>query len=69
MKNVLNFNAFMAGFFPTKDELQKHIKMLEEAAKRDHRKLGRELELFMMHEEVGAGLHVATKRGYFSRGN
>lgn len=49
--------------FPTKDELQKHIKMLEEAAKRDHRKLGRELELFMMHEEVGAGLPMWLPNG------
>lgn len=36
--------------FATKDELQKHLTMLEEAKKRDHRKLGAELELFMFHE-------------------
>ena len=33
--------------FESKDALQQHLHMLEEAAKRDHRKLGRELELFM----------------------
>jgi threonyl-tRNA synthetase len=36
--------------FPTNNELEAHLKLLEEAAKRDHRKLGSELELFMFHE-------------------
>lgn len=36
--------------FPTKDELAQHLKMLEEAEKRDHRKIGREMELFMMSD-------------------
>lgn len=36
--------------FPTKDELQKHLIMIEEAEKRNHKKLGRELGLFMFHE-------------------
>lgn len=36
--------------FETKKELDKHLKLVEEAKKRDHRKLGRELELFMFHE-------------------
>ncbi|WP_212524029.1 threonine--tRNA ligase [Actibacterium sp. MT2.3-13A] len=38
--------------FKTKDDLKKHLLMLEEAAKRDHRKLGREMELFHMQEEA-----------------
>ncbi|MRX51859.1 threonine--tRNA ligase [Paracoccus sp. S-4012] len=38
--------------FRTKDELKAHLTMLEEAAKRDHRKLGREMELFHMQEEA-----------------
>ena len=42
--------------FADKDSLKAHIKMLEEAKKRDHRKLGSELGLFMFSEEAGAGL-------------
>ncbi|NLI78293.1 MAG: threonine--tRNA ligase [Candidatus Riflebacteria bacterium] len=42
--------------FATKEELDKHLAMLEEAKKRDHRKLGKELDLFSIHEEVGPGL-------------
>lgn len=36
--------------FPTQEELDEHLRMLEEARKRDHRKLGKELDLFMFHE-------------------
>ena len=36
--------------WPTKDELEEHLHNLEEARRRDHRRLGRELELFMLHE-------------------
>ncbi|MCL0056858.1 threonine--tRNA ligase [Dehalococcoidia bacterium] len=42
--------------FETEAELADHLNKLEEAAKRDHRKLGRELDLFTIHEGVGAGL-------------
>ncbi|MGD9394280.1 MAG: threonine--tRNA ligase [Dehalococcoidia bacterium] len=42
--------------FETKDALNEYLKNLEEAAKRDHRKLGRELDLFSIHEEAGPGL-------------
>lgn len=42
--------------FVSKAELQAHLKMLEEAEKRDNRKLGRDLDLFSTHEEAGAGL-------------
>jgi len=42
--------------FETKDELESSLKRLEEAAKRDHRKLGKALDLFSIHEEAGAGL-------------
>ena len=40
--------------FPTKEQLEHHLKMLEEARARDHRKLGKELELFMFHEYAPA---------------
>ncbi|GAI57613.1 unnamed protein product, partial [marine sediment metagenome] len=42
--------------FDTKEALAEHLKKLEEAARRDHRKLGRELDLFSIHEEAGPGL-------------
>ncbi len=42
--------------FSSKAELEAHLKMLEEAEKRDHRKLGKELDLFSTHEEAGPGL-------------
>ena len=42
--------------FPTQKELEHYLEMLEEAEKRDHRKLGKELDIFSLHEEGGAGL-------------
>lgn len=42
--------------FETEAELADHLNKLEEAARRDHRKLGRELDLFTIHEGIGAGL-------------
>ncbi len=42
--------------FPAKEDLERHLKNLREAKRRDHRRLGRELDLFSIHEEVGAGL-------------
>ena len=42
--------------FEKKEELDAYLHMLEEAAKRDHRKLGKELDLFMISQEVGQGL-------------
>ncbi len=44
--------------FPDKKELKAHLKWLEEAQRRDHRKLGRELDLFSVHEEVGPGFVI-----------
>jgi threonyl-tRNA synthetase len=49
--------------FPTQAELDDHLKMLEEAAKRDHRKLGKELDLFVIDEMVGRGLPLLTPKG------
>jgi threonyl-tRNA synthetase len=46
-----------------KKELAEHLKMLEEAKERDHRKLGRELELFIFDEEVGPGLPLWLPNG------
>ena len=49
--------------WPTKDELKAYTERLEEAAKRDHRKLGRELDLFSFPEEIGSGLSVWHPKG------
>jgi threonyl-tRNA synthetase len=46
-----------------KKELKEHLDMLEEAKKRDHRKLGRELEIFIFDDEVGPGLPLWLPRG------
>lgn len=49
--------------FPKQKELTEYLEMLEEAKKRDHRKLGQELELYMFSEKVGAGLPIWLPRG------
>jgi threonyl-tRNA synthetase len=49
--------------FLTPKELRQHLEMLEEAKKRDHRKLGQELDLFLFSELVGSGLPIFTPRG------
>lgn len=49
--------------WPSKEELRQHQERLEEAAKRDHRKLGVELDLFSFPEEIGSGLAVFHPRG------
>ncbi len=49
--------------FETKEQLDAHLVMLEEAKKRDHRKLGAELELFAYSPLVGSGLPMFTPRG------
>lgn len=49
--------------FPSVQEMDKHFAMLEEAKKRDHRKLGRDLDLFLIDDEVGQGLILWTPRG------
>ncbi|MBI95576.1 threonine--tRNA ligase [bacterium] len=53
--------------YETKQELDDHLKMLKEAEKRDHRKLGKELDLYVMSELVGPGLPLFTPRGMVVR--
>src|SRR5690606_27014009 len=53
--------------FPKAKELQEYLQMLEEAKKRDHRKLGRELELFAFSEKVGMGLPLWLPKGTLLR--
>jgi threonyl-tRNA synthetase len=53
--------------FPAQKELDAYLHMLEEAKKRDHRKLGRELELFAFSEKVGSGLPLWLPKGAMLR--
>lgn len=53
--------------FSTQDELDAHLNLIEEAKKRDHRKLGKELELYTFSDLVGAGLPLYTPRGTLIR--
>ena len=53
--------------FPTNEELETYLTMLEEAKKRDHRKLGKDLDLFTFSELVGSGLPLWTPKGTLLR--
>jgi len=53
--------------FPSDELLRQYLKRLEEAKKRDHIRLGKELELFSIHEEVGAGLIIWHPKGAILR--
>jgi threonyl-tRNA synthetase len=53
--------------FATEEELKEHQRLLEEAKKRDHRKLGKELDLFTFSPLVGSGLPLFTPRGTIIR--
>ena len=53
--------------FEAPEQLEEYLHLLEEAAKRDHRKLGKELDLFCFSELVGAGLPMFTPKGTFLR--
>ncbi len=49
--------------FPKASQLEEHLQMLEEAKQRDHRKIGKELDLFMTHQLVGSGLPMYLPKG------
>ena len=53
--------------FPAKEKLDEHIARIEEIKRRDHRKLGKDLDLFSMHDEVGGGLVLWHPRGALIR--
>jgi threonyl-tRNA synthetase len=53
--------------FATEEELKHHLEMLDEAKLRDHRRLGRELDLFVFSDMVGSGLPLFTPRGTILR--
>lgn len=54
--------------FNTQEELDQHLNALEEARNRDHRKLGKDLDLFVFSDLVGSGLPLWTPRGTYLRG-
>lgn len=53
--------------FPSKDELKRYLELLEEAKRRDHRKLGKELDLFSISEEAGPGMVIWHPKGAMLR--
>jgi len=53
--------------FPTQKELDDHLKFIEEAKRRDHRRLGKELDLFQVNDEVGPGLIIFHPKGAMLR--
>jgi threonyl-tRNA synthetase len=61
-KNAM-LQRIYATAFPDKKELKAHLVRLEEARKRDHRRIGRELDLFSFNEEAGAGLVIWHPKG------
>ena len=50
--------------FPTVEELEEHLNLLEEAKERDHRKIGKEMEIFMVDDLIGRGLPMYLPKGY-----
>ena len=55
--------------YPKASQLDEYLKLLEEAKERDHRKIGKELELFMTHELVGSGLPMYLPHGANNKKN
>jgi len=53
--------------FPSKKELAQHLEMLVEAEKRNHRRIGKQMELFEIYPEIGQGLPVWLPKGYAMR--
>ncbi len=64
--NPMLQRIYGTGFF-TKEELDEHLRNIEEAKKRDHRKLGKSLDLFSIHDEAGAGLVIYHPKGALLR--
>src|SRR5690606_21623817 len=62
VKNKQLTRIYGTAFF-TADDLKKHLELLEERKQRDHRKLGKELDLFMVNNDVGSGLPFWLPKG------
>ena len=50
--------------FPSPEELEEHLQLLEEAKERDHRKIGKDMQLFMVDDLIGRGLPMFLPKGY-----
>lgn len=61
-KNKMLQRIYGTAFF-SKEALEDYLKKIDEAKKRDHRKLGRQLEIFVINDEVGAGLPIYLPKG------
>jgi threonyl-tRNA synthetase len=65
-KNKMLQRIYGTGF-ATEEQLAEHLRIVEEAKKRDHRRLGRELDLFQMNDEAGPGLIIFHPKGMMLR--
>ena len=65
-RNKMLQRIYGAGF-ATQEALDEHLRLLEEAKKRDHRRLGRELDLFQLNDEAGPGLVIFHPKGALLR--
>lgn len=68
-ENNKQLTRLYAVSFPKLNMLEEHLRKLEEAKKRDHRKLGKELELFFFSDKVGSGLPMWLPNGHIIREN
>jgi threonyl-tRNA synthetase len=66
-ENSHSMQRIYGAVFPTAEQLDEHLKFLKEARERDHRKLGKDLELFSIEPETGAGLVLWHPRGSIMR--
>ncbi len=66
-ENSHSLQRIYGAVFPSAGELEEYLKFLKEAQARDHRKLGRELDLFSQSDEIGAGLVLWHPRGAMIR--
>ena len=67
MSTGLSFSGFTGRSSPLRRELDAHFQQLEEAIRRDHRRLGRELGLFTFSDDVGAGIPLFLPKGEIIR--
>jgi len=65
-KNKMLQRIYGTGF-ATREDLEEYLRVIEEAKKRDHRRLGRELDLFQMNDEAGPGLVIFHPKGALLR--
>ncbi|MCH7698952.1 MAG: threonine--tRNA ligase [Chloroflexi bacterium] len=62
-ENNTMLQRIYGALFETQEDLDAHLERVEDAQRRDHRRLGRELELFTTHEDIGAGLPLWLPKG------